>query len=66
MKSKKFKIITVAFASLFISTSLLGGCGNKNSDETPKEPKTTEREIDGKKAKVTEDGNGNAQIELRE
>lgn len=61
MKSKKLKLITITFASLFISTSLLVGCGKKEAEE---KANTTVKEIDGKKVKVTEQGDGTAKIEM--
>ncbi|MGX7387752.1 hypothetical protein ACWOF5_05870 [Carnobacterium divergens] len=61
MKSKKLKLIVVALASLFVSTSFLAGYGKKEADE---QTKTTVKEIDGKKVKVTEQGNGTAKIEM--
>lgn len=58
---KKIKTNRCCTRLFFTTTSFLAGCGKKEADE---QTKTTVKEIDGKKVKVTEQGNGTAKIEM--
>lgn len=65
MTIKKTKTTGILILSLFLTLSIgfLSGCGEKNT-KSGSEEKTSIKEVDGQKVKVTENGDGSATVEI--
>ena len=65
MTIKRTKITTILILSLILTLSIgfLSGCGEKGT-KTGSEEKTSIKEVDGQKVKVTENGDGSAKVEM--
>lgn len=67
MTIKKNKVSTILILSLILTLSIgfLNGCGEKGT-ETDSVEKTSIKEINGQKVKVTENDDGSAKVDMIE
>ncbi|MEB8383851.1 MULTISPECIES: hypothetical protein [Enterococcus] len=60
MTSKKTRISTVLLLSFILTIGFMTGCGKKEADTAPK---TSIKEVNGEKVKVTENGDGAVEVQ---